>query len=104
MASSRIDCAKPDWRGGRKFEVAQSYPLMEFRLLLFDLPYAVARSRISTLRTMDRFEQEQAEFHERVRLCYLELAAAAPIRFRTIDATGSHDQINKLLEEIFSTI
>ena len=72
--------------------------------LLFDLPYAVARSRISTLRTMDRFEQEQAEFHERVRLCYLELAAAAPIRFRTIDATGSHDQINKLLEEIVSTI
>lgn len=72
--------------------------------LLFDLPYAVARSRISTLRTMDRFEQEKAEFHERVRLCYLDLAAAAPTRFRTIDATGSHDEIKQLLEEIVSSI
>ncbi len=72
--------------------------------LLFDLPYVVARSRISTLRTMDRFEQEKAEFHERVRLCYLDLAAAAPTRFRTIDATGSHDELTKLLEEIVSNI
>jgi dTMP kinase len=50
--------------------------------LLFDLPSAVAGLRITAqARDRDRFEQERTDFHERVRLAYLERAAAAPHRF-----------------------
>jgi dTMP kinase len=55
--------------------------------LLFDLPSAVAGLRIAAqARDRDRFEQERADFHERVRLAYLERAAAAPQRFAVVDA------------------
>ena len=72
--------------------------------LLFDVPQAVAAGRLAGAREPDRFEREQAAFHERVRECYLQLAGAEPARFRLIDATLPQDSINKLLEELFSTI
>jgi dTMP kinase len=53
--------------------------------LLFDVPCAVARQRIARAgRALDRFEQEQAQFHERVRLAYLDRAAQHPGRFRVL--------------------
>jgi dTMP kinase len=46
--------------------------------LLFDLPSAIAGRRIAAqARELDRFEQERADFHERVRLAYLERAGGA---------------------------
>ena len=42
---------------------------------------------------VDRFELESAQFFDRVRNRYLELARAAPKRFRVIDATKSLDQV-----------
>ena len=42
--------------------------------LLLDVPVAVGLSRAGKRGTLDRFEQEQVEFFERVRLCYLEMA------------------------------
>ena len=68
--------------------------------LLFDLPSSVASQRIAAqARDLDRFEQERAEFHERVRLAYLERAAAAPRRIRRIDANQAPDRIKKLIQE-----
>lgn len=68
--------------------------------LLFDLPFAVARDRIAAqTRELDRFEQERADFHERVRDAYLERAAAAPQRIRVIDADQPLALIKKLIEE-----
>ena len=73
--------------------------------LLFDLPLEVARERIALAeRKLDRFEQERAEFHERVRRAYLDRAAQHPGRFRIIDGSKSLEDIRKLLEEIFLTI
>ncbi len=68
--------------------------------LLFDLPWTVAGLRIAAqARDRDRFEQERADFHERVRLAYLERAAAAPQRFAVIDADQTRDVIQKWVEQ-----
>jgi dTMP kinase len=73
--------------------------------LLFDLPLDVARERIALAsRVLDRFEQERADFHERVRQAYLERWHASPRRIRIIDAQGSIDEIRKSLEIVVATI
>jgi len=72
--------------------------------LLFDLPSAVAGGRLAAqARVLDRFEQERADFHERVRLAYLERAAAAPARIRVIDADQPPDDVNEIIEKIISS-
>ncbi|HYO28028.1 MAG TPA: dTMP kinase [Azonexus sp.] len=73
--------------------------------LLFDLPLEVARERIALAsRVLDRFEQERADFHERVRQAYLERAHSSPVRIRVIDAQQSIEKIRNLLEVIVSSI
>lgn len=68
--------------------------------LLFDLPPGIAGERIATQgRELDRFEQEQADFHQRVREAYLERAAADRRRFHVVDATQARDDIKKEVEE-----
>ena len=58
--------------------------------LLFDVPASVSRERLDRMRgegrELDKFEQEAANFFDRVRDAYLERAAAEPSRFRVIDA------------------
>ena len=72
--------------------------------LLFDLPLDVARERIALAsRVLDRFEQERADFHERVRQAYLERAHSAPNRMRVINAQQSIGDIRKELEHIIAT-
>ncbi|MBK7898297.1 MAG: dTMP kinase [Azonexus sp.] len=73
--------------------------------LLFDLPLEVARERIAlTSRSLDRFEQEKADFHRRVRQAYLDRAAAHPGRIRVIDANRPRDEIVNVLEDIVASI
>ncbi|OWY39809.1 dTMP kinase [Xenophilus sp. AP218F] len=60
--------------------------------LLFDLPLEVAAGRMAGSRTLDRFEQEAADFHQRVRAAYLERAAGHP-RFVVLDASRSIAEI-----------
>jgi dTMP kinase len=73
--------------------------------LLFDLPLDVARERIVLAsRVLDRFEQERADFHERVRQAYLERAHSSPARIRIIDAQQSIETIRNLLEITISSI
>ncbi|HET7776476.1 MAG TPA: dTMP kinase [Azospira sp.] len=71
--------------------------------LLFDLPLVVAQARIGKERVLDRFEQEKADFHERVRQCYLERAAQSGGRMRVVQADRSLDEIKKSIEELVST-
>ena len=73
--------------------------------LVFDLPLEVARERIALAnRHLDRFEQERAEFHLRVRLAYLERARQHPERMRVIDADQPIQKIREELEDIVSSI
>lgn len=73
--------------------------------LLFDLPLDVARERIARAhRVLDKFEQERADFHERVRQAYLDRAHANPTRMRIVDANDGLENIRKQLEVIVSSI
>ena len=62
--------------------------------LLFDVPLAVASQRMAGSRQLDRFEQEKADFHQRVRDAYLQ-RAASDTRFRVLDATRSIAQLQQ---------
>lgn len=55
--------------------------------LLLDIPVAQGLMRAGNRSAPDRFEREQHEFFERVRQCYLEMAAREPRRVRVIDAS-----------------
>lgn len=72
---------------------------------LFDLAPEVAGGRIAAQgRELDRFEQERADFHVRVREAYLERAAAAPKRICVINADQSLSDIKKQVEDKVITI
>ncbi|MDR3323435.1 MAG: dTMP kinase [Zoogloeaceae bacterium] len=73
--------------------------------LLFDVPCEVARRRIALAgRHLDRFEQEQAQFHDRVRHAYLERANHHPHRFRIIDGEKTREEIRRQLEDILRRV
>ena len=70
--------------------------LMPDCTLLLDVPVRVGLERMQARRgAVDRFEVESAQFFDRVRTRYLELAHAAPARFRIIDATQTLDQVSE---------
>lgn len=73
--------------------------------LLFDLPIGIAAQRMAgAARQLDRFEQEKADFHERVRAAYLRRAAENPTRMRVIDGSQTIEAIKKQLEQIISSV
>ena len=73
--------------------------------LLFDVPLAVAQARMAAAaREADRFEQEKADFHARVRAAYHARAAGEPDRIRVIDGSRTLDQVKNQLEEIVSSV
>jgi dTMP kinase len=55
--------------------------------LLFDVPLDVARARLDATRTLDKFEQEQADFFSACRNEYLRRAAQFPQRIVVVDST-----------------
>jgi dTMP kinase len=68
--------------------------------LLFDCRRRSLAERIAAqARDLDRFEQERADFHERVRLAYLERAAAAAPAHTVIDADQAPDIIENLIQK-----
>ena len=72
--------------------------------LFFDVPPAVARSRLAGLRSQDRFEAEDETFFERVRRVYLERAQNDPKRVHLIDGTSPILDIRKTLKDIVVTL
>ena len=72
--------------------------------LLFDVPLDVARARLDATRTLDKFEQEQAEFFAACRAEYLRRAAQFPARVVVIDSTRSIADIQAHLAEIIDTL
>lgn len=68
--------------------------------LLFDLPIAVARTRMGREAKLDRFETEGEAFFERVRQAYLDRARDSAARIMTIDARLPIPDINKVLENM----
>ena len=76
--------------------------------LLFDVPVEVSLKRLADAREPDKFERENAQFFEKLRLAYLTRAAENPLRFRVINANQALEivktEVNIKLEEFISTI
>ena len=97
--------------GGRglsisKLETLESWvhPALQPDLtLLFDVPPEVARARLDASRSLDKFEQEKADFFAATRAEYLRRAATFPDRFRIVDATVSIDAVHKQLDDLIVT-
>jgi dTMP kinase len=99
--------------GGRELEwdrIAQLEQLVQGDLrpdltLLLDVPVEVGMARARQRGELDRFEQEQLSFFERVRQAYLKRAHAEPERFRIIDASQPlaqvQQQISRVMQEFF---
>jgi dTMP kinase len=76
--------------------------------ILFDCPVEIGLSRIGRRLAEegggadreDRFEREKAEFHEKVRTGFLELARAEPERFRIIDASRSVGDVTQEIKNL----
>ena len=79
--------------------------------LFFDVPVEVARQRLRAPDStrpdnvsLDRFEQEQADFFERVRAGYHRRVQEHPQRYVVIDAAQTMEKVKQKLEEIISII
>jgi dTMP kinase len=80
------------------FAVGDCVPDITFVL---DIDAATAESRMHKPRRADRMEQQPAEFYERVRQGYRELAAGEPNRIVLIDGSRNADDIE---DEIWSVL
>jgi dTMP kinase len=67
--------------------------------LLLDVPVELGLARASQRGALDRFEQEQVAFFERVRHAYLDMARRHPGRYRVIDASQPLEAVQQLIRE-----
>ncbi|AIY41992.1 Thymidylate kinase [Collimonas arenae] len=96
--------------GGRQLPLAKLEALEQWvhphlqpdLTLLFDVPLEVARTRLDATRTLDKFEQEKADFFAATRAEYLRRAAQFPERFQIIDATRTIAEIQQTLAHIIA--
>lgn len=63
--------------------------------ILLDTPVEVGMERAGNRSEPDRFEQERHEFFQRVRECYLQIAASEPNRFVVIDTTRTIEEVRE---------
>ena len=113
VISDRFSDASFAYQGGgrgvplEKLEKLESWVHADLQpdlTLLFDIPVEVARQRLSNNATLDRFEQEQSSFFEKVRQAYLDRRAKTPLRFALIDASQTPEQVKVDLMKVVASI
>jgi dTMP kinase len=72
--------------------------------LLFDVPLEVARGRLSSGRTLDKFEQEKDDFFQRVRDVYLMRAHSFASRIKVIDSTLPVAEVSAQVEQCVAAL
>jgi dTMP kinase len=93
-----------DWEKLKQLEDWVHSDLQPDLTLFFDVPVDVARQRLANNATLDRFEQEQGEFFERVRAGYHRRVQENPQRYAVIDAAQSLEQVKAQLTSILADI
>lgn len=93
-----------DWEKLHQLEQWVHPDLQPDLTLFFDVPVEVARQRLSNNVSLDRFEQEQGEFFERVRAGYHRRVAENPQRYVVIDAAQSMAAVQQQLAEIIASV
>ena len=71
-------------------------------VILLDMPPQIGLARARARGALDRFEQEEQAFFERVRKGYLERAAAFPDRYVVVDATQELSEVKRSLEAVMA--
>ena len=82
-----------------KLVVAANQPDMT---VLFDVPVEIGMARAGKRAALDRIEQEDTAFFERIRDCYLQRAEQQPRRFRVLDAAQALEQVRAQLEPLIA--
>lgn len=100
-----------DWQKLQQLEQWVHPDLQPGLTLFFDVPVEVARQRLRMSdragpnnATLDRFEQEQADFFERVRAAYHRRVQQNPQRYAVIDAALSMENVKQQLEFIVASL
>ncbi len=103
-----IDASYAYQGGGRgvaqqRIDMLDEWVLGSFRpqlTLYLDIPVEQGLERAGQRGELDRFEQEQQEFFERVRGAYLMRAEQEPQRFRVIDASQPLEQVQLQIHNV----
>jgi len=98
--------------GGRQLSLAKLDALEQWvhpdrqpdLTLLFDVPLEVSRARLDAERSLDKFEQEKADFFGATRAEYLRRAAQFAQRFRVLDSTRSIAEIQQDISQLLKQI
>jgi dTMP kinase len=93
-----------DWDKLRQLEQWVHADLQPDLTLFFDVTVDVARQRLESNVSLDRFEQEQADFFERVRSGYHKRISENPKRYAVIDAGLTVQLVKHKLEEIIISL
>lgn len=113
VVSDRFSDASFAYQGGGrgmpvgKLEQLEHWVHADFQpdlTLLFDIPIAVARQRLANNVSLDRFEQEQGPFFEKVRQAYLNRCRKHPERFVLIDASKTPEEVKASLAPVISSL
>ena len=71
-------------------------------VILLDMPPEIGLARARARGALDRFEQEEQAFFERVRQGYLERAALFPDRYVVVDAAQKLSEVQKSLQALMT--
>jgi len=93
-----------DWEKLKQLEQWVHPDLQPDLTLFFDVPVEVARQRLQNNVSLDRFEQEQDDFFERVRAAYHRRVAENPQRYAVIDAARSLAAVQQQLAGIITSL
>jgi dTMP kinase len=77
----------------RRLSLWAAEDLLPDLTILLDLDESIGRDRLKARTKYDRLEDEEQDFHARVRAAYLELASAEPQRFLVLNATDSVESL-----------
>jgi dTMP kinase len=72
--------------------------------LLLDVPVEIGLARAGSRGSLDRFEQEEVDFFDRVRQSYLDMAGQYTARYRVIDASQPLEQVQQQLEVVLRSV
>ena len=108
IADRFTDSTRAYQGGGRGFPRESIEWLAEFvhgdlqpdLTILLDAPVETAMQRADRRGDLDRFEVEQADFFDRVREAYLQLAASEPGRFAVVDCAQDLASVQAVIGEI----
>jgi dTMP kinase len=89
-----------DWDKLKQLEQWVHGDLQPDLTLFFDVPVGVARERLANNVSLDRFEQEHADFFERVRAGYHRRIQEKPQRYAVINGAQTVNEVKHKLEYI----